>query len=64
LSLQEKAFNLPVQADGFVKVILPPRMPEVVNFATPGLIYLQSGKDGLDLDINFLSSSDKIFPGQ
>ena len=62
-SLQKKPFNLPVQADGFVKMILPPHQPEVLNFASPGLIHLQSGRDGLDLDINFLSSSERIFPG-
>ena len=62
LSLQGKAFTVPVQADGVIKIILPPHRPEIVNLAGPGIIYLQSGKDGLDLDIDLLSSSEKIFP--
>ena len=62
LSLQGKAFSVPVQADGFIKIILPPHRPEIVNLGGPGIIYLQSGKDGLDLDIDLLSPSDKIFP--
>ncbi len=61
-SFRQKALNLPVQADGFIKMVLPPYMPEVLSFSSPGLFNLQSGKDGLDVDISFLSSSDKIFP--
>ena len=60
-TLQQKAHNLPVQADGFVRAILPPDPPEVFHFTSPGVIHLQSGSDGFDLDLNFLDSSNRIF---
>ena len=60
-SFQQKAHNLPVQADGFVKVVLPPNPPEVLHFTTPGVVHLQSGSDGFDLDLNFLDSSNRVF---
>jgi hypothetical protein len=61
---QGKAIDLPVQADGYIKMILPPNPPEALNFTSPGLIKLHSGGgDGVDLDLNLESSSSSIFPG-
>ena len=62
-SLQGQELNVPVQLNGFVKIALPPHAPEVLNFTSPGLIQLQSGEEGLDIDLNFLSQSNNIFPG-
>ena len=62
-SLQGKPLTLPVQVNGFIKMILPPNPPGVLNFTSPGIVKLQSGKDGVDLDVNFQPTSNRIFPG-
>jgi hypothetical protein len=62
--LQGKAFNLPLQVNGSVKMIAPPNPPVALNYTSPGLITLQAAKDGVDLDLNFQSSANRIFPGQ
>ena len=62
-SLQGKPLALPVQVNGSIKMILPPNPPGVLNFTSPGLVKLQSGKDGVNLDVNFQRASNRIFPG-
>ena len=59
---QGKPIDLAIQVNGHVKMILPPSPPELLNFTSPGLIRLQSGKDGVDLDLNLQSPSNSIFP--
>ena len=62
-SLLGKAPALPVQVNGLVRVNLPPNPPQDFNFTSPGIVNLQPGKDGVDLDLNFLPNSNRIFPG-
>ncbi|MGZ5134020.1 MAG: toll/interleukin-1 receptor domain-containing protein [Flavitalea sp.] len=62
-SLEGKVINLPVQVNGFVSMVLPPNPLEVLHFTSPGLIKLQSGEERVDIDCNFLSQSNRIFPG-
>ncbi|MEJ7830952.1 MAG: hypothetical protein WKF91_22290, partial [Segetibacter sp.] len=45
-SFQGKEVKLPVQVNGPVKMALPPNAPKVLNFTSPAVIYLQSGKEG------------------
>lgn len=61
---QGKAIDLPVQVNGSVKMISPPNPPVVLNYTSPGLIMLQAAKEGVDLDLNFQSSANRIFQGQ
>lgn len=61
--LQGKAIDLPVQVNGSIKMISPPNPPVVLNYTSPGLITLQAAKEGIDLDLNFQSSANRIFPG-
>jgi hypothetical protein len=62
--LQGKAINLPLQVNGSVKMIAPPNPPVALNYTSPGLITLRAAKEGVDLDLNFQSSANRIFPGQ
>jgi|GEM_PF-3020434 len=61
---QGKPIDLPVQVNGHVNMILPPNPPEFLNFTSPGLIKMQSGKEGVDLDLNLQSPTSRIFPGE
>ena len=60
---QGTPLDLAVQVNGHVRMVLPPNPPEDLNFTSPGLIKLQSEKDGVDLDLNLESNSNRIFPG-
>ncbi len=61
--MQGKAIDLPVQVDGSIKMISPPNPPAFLHYTSPGLITLQAAKEGVDLDLNFQSSVNRIFPG-
>ena len=63
-SLQGKAIDLPVQVNGSIKMISPPNPPVFLTYNSPGTITLKAAKEGVDLDLNFQSSANRLFPGQ